>query len=89
MENGWQAGQGTRWGWMEDDGKGPVGGWIEAGDRRGKMVCVDKGWKRWDGVAGRRLFAHTVVRLVGYGHRLWDLKPPASHLAAISPRTFL
>lgn len=50
MENGWQAGQGTRWGWMKMDGR-PMGGWIGGcgWDRDGKMDKVDKGWARMDG----------------------------------------
>ena len=38
------------------------------------MDKVDKGWAEDGWRAGGRLL-HTVVRLVGYGHRLWDSNP--------------
>lgn len=54
MENGWQAGQGTRWGWMED-------GWEADGrlDRRlggtgmGRWIrCIKDGRRMDGGLAG-------------------------------------
>lgn len=86
MENGWQADRGLDGDGWKMDGR-PVGRLDRrlGGTGMGRWIRWIKDGRRMDGGAGRRLL-HTVVSSGATGQAL-GFKPPASHLAAISPRT--